>query len=232
MAGNGNQKNPADFAGTDGAIEGQSPAENSKTRHPMLHKLQKSQTETNSCRQTSRGSPSSCNTYHSTTSCTSYSCVNWASSMFPSSLATLLPKHSWHKTSWQDQMNLVSFNIKKVVAGVKLQLHTSVWCTLTLPMFIVGLTPRRKRKQTSGIMLDRLTKSRGGRMEIRFEASLKRPRDATESSKLVSQALVAVMCHVRILPTWIQYRNDKDETQFNTFLDQGQSYVPHKSVFL
>ena len=75
-------------------------------------------------------------------------------------------------------------------------------------MFVVGLAPRRKRKQTSGIMLDRLTKSRGGRMEIRFEAGLKRPRDATESAKLVSEAAVAVRCHVRILPTWIQYRND------------------------
>ena len=55
-------------------------------------------------------------------------------------------------------------------------------------------------------------------MEIRFEAGLKRPRDATESAKLVSEAAVAVS-HVRILPTWIQYRNDKDETQFNIFLD-------------
>ena len=56
-------------------------------------------------------------------------------------------------------------------------------------------------------------------MDIHFEAGLKRPRDATESAKLVSEAAVAVRCHVRILPTWIQYRNDKDETQFNTFLD-------------
>ena len=71
-------------------------------------------------------------------------------------------------------------------------------------MFVVGLAPRCKRKQTSGIMLDRLTKSRGGRMEIRFEASLKRPHDATESAKLVSEAAVAVRCHVRIVPTWIQ----------------------------
>ena len=55
-------------------------------------------------------------------------------------------------------------------------------------------------------------------MEIRFEAGLKRPRDAIESAKFVSEATVAVRCHVRI-PTWIQYRNDKDETQFNTFLD-------------
>ena len=86
-------------------------------------------------------------------------------------------------------------------------------------MFIVGLAPRRKRKQTSGIMLDRLTKSRGGRMEIRYEAGLKRPRDAIESVKLVSEAAVAIRCHVHILPTWIQYRNDKDETQFNIFLD-------------
>ena len=86
-------------------------------------------------------------------------------------------------------------------------------------MFVVGLAPRRKRKQTSEIMLDRLTKSRGGRMEIHFEAGLKRPRDATESAKLVSDAPVAIRCHVSILPTWIRYRNDKDETQFNTFLD-------------
>ena len=63
-------------------------------------------------------------------------------------------------------------------------------------MFVVGLAPRRKRKQTSGIMLDRLTKSRGGRMEIHFEVGLKRPRDATESAKLVSEAAVAVRCHV------------------------------------
>ena len=71
-------------------------------------------------------------------------------------------------------------------------------------MFIVGLARRRKRKQTTEIFLDRLTKSRGGRMEIRFEAGLKRPRDATESAKLVSKAAVAVRCHARILPTWIQ----------------------------
>ena len=70
-------------------------------------------------------------------------------------------------------------------------------------MFVVGLAPRRKRKQTSGIMLDRLTKSRGGRMEIHFDAGLKRPRDATESAKLVSGAVVVVRCHVHIFPTWI-----------------------------
>ena len=86
-------------------------------------------------------------------------------------------------------------------------------------MFIVGLAPRRKRKQTLGILLDRLTKSIGGRMEICFEAGLKMPRDTTELAKLVSEAAVAVRCHVRILPTWIQYRNDKEETQFNTFVD-------------
>ena len=68
-------------------------------------------------------------------------------------------------------------------------------------------------------MLDRLTKSRGGRMDICFVAGLKRPRDATESAKLVSEAAVPVRCHVRIVPTWIQYRNDKDESQFNTFLE-------------
>ena len=91
-------------------------------------------------------------------------------------------------------------------------------------MFVVGLAPRRKRKQTSGIMLDRLTKSRGGRMAIRFEVGLKRPHDAIESAKLVSEATVAVRSHVRILPTRIQYRNDKDETQFNTFLNHLYKY--------
>ena len=55
-------------------------------------------------------------------------------------------------------------------------------------------------------------------MEIHFEAGLKRPCDATELAKLVSEAVVAVRCHVRILLTWIPYRNDKDETKFNTFL--------------
>ena len=56
-------------------------------------------------------------------------------------------------------------------------------------------------------------------MEIRFEAGLKRPCDATESAKLVSEADIAVRCHARILPTWIQYKNGKYNTQFNTFLD-------------
>ena len=97
-------------------------------------------------------------------------------------------------------------------------------------MFVVGLAPRRKRKQTSGIMLDRLTKSRGGRMEIRFEAGLKRPHDATESAKLVLEAIVAVRCHARILPVWIQYRNEKDNTQFNTYLDRlSVSNVIHRN---
>ena len=56
-------------------------------------------------------------------------------------------------------------------------------------------------------------------MEIHLEAGLKRTRDATESAKLVSEAAVAVRFHACILPTWIQYRNEKDNTKFNTFLD-------------
>ena len=67
-------------------------------------------------------------------------------------------------------------------------------------MFVVELAPRHKRKQTSGIMLDVLTKSKGGRMEIHFESGLKRPRDATELAKLVSEAAIAVRCHAHILP--------------------------------
>ena len=54
-------------------------------------------------------------------------------------------------------------------------------------MFVVGLAPRHKRKQTSGIMLDRLTKSRGGRMEIHFEVGLKRPRDVTELATTIGE---------------------------------------------
>ena len=67
-------------------------------------------------------------------------------------------------------------------------------------------------------------------MEIHFEASLKRPRDATKSSNLVSEAAVAVRCHARNLPTWIQYMNEKDNTQFNTFLDHlSVSNVIHRN---
>ena len=40
MAGNEKRMNPADSAGTDGAIEGQSPAENCTDRYPVLHELQ------------------------------------------------------------------------------------------------------------------------------------------------------------------------------------------------
>ena len=36
-------------------------------------------------------------------------------------------------------------------------------------------------------------------MDIRFEAGLKRPRDATESAKLVSQPMAAVRSHAHIL---------------------------------
>ena len=55
-------------------------------------------------------------------------------------------------------------------------------------------------------------------MEIHFEAGSKRPRDATESAKLVSEATIAIRCHARILPTWIQYRNEKDNTQLTPSL--------------
>ena len=80
-------------------------------------------------------------------------------------------------------------------------------------------------------MLDGLTKSKGGRMEIHFEVGLKRPRDATELAKLVLEVAVVVRCHVCILPTWIQYRNEKDNTQFNTFLDHlPVSNIIHRNL--
>ena len=67
-------------------------------------------------------------------------------------------------------------------------------------------------------------------MKIHFSAGLKRLHDATESTKLVSEAAVVVKCHARILPTWIQYRNEKDNTQFNTFLDHlSISNVIHRN---
>ena len=40
MAGNEKRMNPADSAGTDGAIEGQSPAKIVQTGYPVLHELQ------------------------------------------------------------------------------------------------------------------------------------------------------------------------------------------------
>ena len=40
MTRNGKRKNPADSAGTDGAIEGQSPVEIVPIGYPVLHKLQ------------------------------------------------------------------------------------------------------------------------------------------------------------------------------------------------
>ena len=44
------------------------------------------------------------------------------------------------------------------------------------------------------------------------------------------EAAVAIRCHARILPTWIQYRNEKDNTQFNTFLDHlSVSNVIHRN---
>src|SRR5215216_4109067 len=35
----------------------------------------------------------------------------------------------------------------------------------------------------------------------------------------VLELTVAIRCHACILPAWIQYRNEKDDTQFNIFLD-------------
>ena len=68
-------------------------------------------------------------------------------------------------------------------------------------------------------------------MEIHFEAGLKRPHDATESAKLVSEAVAAVRCHARILPTWIPYRNEKDNTELNTFLHHlSVSNVTHRNL--
>ena len=67
-------------------------------------------------------------------------------------------------------------------------------------------------------------------MEIHFEAGLKRPRDATELAKFVLEAAIAIKHHACILPMWIQYRNEKDNTQFNTFLDHlSVSNVIHRN---
>ena len=76
MAGNGNRKNPADTAGTDGAIEGQSLAENSTNRvsHATRASEKAKQKQIGATKQAEI--PSSCNTFHGTTSCTSYLCVN------------------------------------------------------------------------------------------------------------------------------------------------------------
>ena len=68
-------------------------------------------------------------------------------------------------------------------------------------------------------------------MEIRFQAGLKRPRDAIESAKLVSEVAVVVRCHTCIFPTWIQYMNEKDNTQYNTFFDHlSVTNVIHRNL--
>ena len=77
MAGNEKRMNPADSAGTDGAIEGQSPAENStNTASHATRVAKKAKQKQIAATKQAETTLSSCNTYHSTTSCTTYSCVN------------------------------------------------------------------------------------------------------------------------------------------------------------
>ena len=113
------RKNYADSAGTDGAIEGQSPVENctnkvSRATRAVEQAKQKQiaatkQAETALVVATpSTVPPAACVT------CLSTQLAACSQAPFPPDTSGAL------MTSWQDQMNLVSFNSKKVVVGVKL----------------------------------------------------------------------------------------------------------------
>ena len=129
MVGNGKQKNSADSAGTDGAIEGQSPAENStntashatwvakKAKQKQIAATK--QAETSLVVATPSTVPPAARFTH------------WSTQLAARSQAPLPPDTTSKALLTQDelqyQMNLVSFNSKKVVAGVKLQLHASLY---------------------------------------------------------------------------------------------------------
>ena len=129
MAGKEKRMNPADSAGTDGAIEGQSPAENSTNTasHPTRVAKKAKQKQIAATKQAETALvlatpttvlPAARRTHAST-------------ELAARSQAPLPPDTTSQALLTQDElaisMNLVSFNNKKVVAGVKLQLHASLY---------------------------------------------------------------------------------------------------------
>ena len=90
MIGKVKRKNPADSAGTDGAIEGQSLAENCTDRVSRATRAaeQAKQKQIAATKQAGTALVVATPSTIYTTSCMIYSLVNSASSMFPSSLAT------------------------------------------------------------------------------------------------------------------------------------------------
>ena len=129
MAGNEKWMNPADSAGTDGAIEGQSPAENCTDRVSRATWAAE-QAKQKQIAATKQAETALVVATPSTVPPAAWF-TRWSTQLAARSQAPLPPdttsKNSWHKTSWQYQMNLVSFKSKKVVVGVKLQLHASLY---------------------------------------------------------------------------------------------------------
>ena len=128
MAGNEKRMNPVDSTGTDGAIEGQSLAENSTHGIPCYTSRKKAkQKQIAATKQAEKtlvlATP--------TTVLPAARLTRASTELAARSQAPLPPNTTSHalltQESWQYQMNLVSFNNKKVVAGVKLQLHASLY---------------------------------------------------------------------------------------------------------
>ena len=129
MAGNEKRMNPADSAGTDGAIEGQSPVENStKTASHATRVAKKAkqkqiaatkQAETTLVVATPSTVPPAARFTHSSTQ------------LAACSQAPLPPDTTSEALLTQDELarsdEICELHSKKVVAGVKLQLHASLY---------------------------------------------------------------------------------------------------------
>ena len=136
MAGNEKRMNPADSAGTGGAIEGQSPAENSPNMvsHVTRAAEKAKQKQIVATKQAETAlvlaTPSTILPAARVTRASTELAARSQAPLPPDTTSQALLT----KMSWQYQMNLVSFNNKKVVAGVKLQLHASLY---VVPQFDV-----------------------------------------------------------------------------------------------
>ena len=129
MAGNEKRMNPADSAGTDGAIEGESPAENSTntTSHAIRVAKKAKQKQIAAIKQAETTLVLATPTIVLPAARLTLASTKLAAR----SKAPLPPDTTSQALLTQDELaisdNLVSFNSKKVVAGVKLQLHASLY---------------------------------------------------------------------------------------------------------
>ena len=129
MAGNEKRMNPTDSAGTDGAIEGQSPAENSTNR--VSHATQAAEKAKQKQIAATKQAETALVLATPTTVLPAARHTRVSTELAARSQAPLPPDSTSQALLTQDELaiseNLVSFNSKKVVAGVKLQLHASLY---------------------------------------------------------------------------------------------------------